>query len=178
MHRSPFGVEVSRRPLLPVFAAAPLAVVVPCRALGARLLPAGARVGALPGAVERASLVGTSGSGKRRFVRPDLMRRSIEGRTEGPESAFLWISKTVSFGAYKRNGFWRIRPQRRSLWIMAQGRQPLEPTSVTLRVTAPPPGGSHVLKDAVLETGQGPQPLTKHMPLRERIRGRPQPPCT
>ena len=50
-----------------------------------------------------------SGSGKRRFVRPDFARRSIEARTEGPVSAFLWISKTVSFGAYKRNGFWRMR---------------------------------------------------------------------
>ena len=42
-------------------------------------------------------------------------RRSIEGCTKGPESAFLWISKTVSFGAYKRNGFWRIRLKGASL---------------------------------------------------------------
>ena len=32
------------------------------------------------------------------------MRRSIEEHTEGPESAFLWRSDTVSFGAVKRNG--------------------------------------------------------------------------
>ena len=35
---------------------------------------------------------------------PDLVRRSTIGGTEGPESAFLWRSDTVSFGAYKRNG--------------------------------------------------------------------------
>ena len=43
-------------------------------------------------------------------------RRSIEGCTKGPESAFLWISKTVSFGTDKRNGFWRIRLKGASLW--------------------------------------------------------------
>ena len=46
-----------------------------------------------------------SGSGKRRFVRPDFARRSIEGRTEGPVSAFLWISKTVSFRKTKEMVF-------------------------------------------------------------------------
>ena len=46
-----------------------------------------------------------SGSGKRRFVRPDFARRSIEGSTEGPVSAFLWISKTVSFGKTKEMVF-------------------------------------------------------------------------
>ena len=33
------------------------------------------------------------------------------GRTEGPVSAFLWISKTVSLGAVKRNGFWYFVPK-------------------------------------------------------------------
>ena len=39
MHRSPSGVEVNRRTLPPLFAAAALAVVEPSRAHDARLLP-------------------------------------------------------------------------------------------------------------------------------------------
>ena len=46
------------------------------------------------------------------------MRRSIEGHTEGPVSAFLWISKTVSFGAVKRNGFWYFIPKGASPWLL------------------------------------------------------------
>ena len=80
------------------------------------------RLGALPWAVEGASLVGTSGSGRRRFVCPDFMRRSIGRRTEGLVSAFLWISKTVSFGAYKRNGFWRFDFKGASLWLLPSFR--------------------------------------------------------
>ena len=63
MHRPISGVGVSRRSKPLISAAALLAVVVTCRALGTRLLSAGARLGTLPRAVEGASLVGTSGSG-------------------------------------------------------------------------------------------------------------------
>ena len=111
VQRSLSGVGVSRYTLPLIAAAAPLAVVELCRAHGIRLLSADTRLGALPRAAGITTFVGMSGSGKRRFVCPDFMRRSIGGRTKGPVSAFLWISKTVSFGAYKRNGFWRIRPK-------------------------------------------------------------------
>ena len=79
-----------------------------CRTLpGPRDTPAANRppkLGALPWAFGSSTSVCISGSGKRRFVCPDFMRRSIEEHTEGPESAFLWRSDTVSFGAVKRNG--------------------------------------------------------------------------
>ena len=103
------GVEVSRHTLPLIPAAALLAVI--SSAPGPRDTPTAdgpSRPSALPWAAEGATFVGISGSGKQRFVCPDLMRRSIDGRTEGPKSAFLWISKTVSFGAYKRNGFWKL----------------------------------------------------------------------
>ena len=60
--------------------------------------------GALPWAAEGAASVGISGSGAGCREYPDFVRRSIEGRTKGPVSAFLWRSDTVSFGAVKRNG--------------------------------------------------------------------------
>ena len=44
------------------------------------------------------------------------------------------------------------------------------PPSGTLRVTAPPPGGSHALKDAVLEMGQGLPPLPAHALVRVKVK--------
>ena len=75
MQGSLSGVEVSRYSLLPIFAAAPLSVAGKHQDHDTRLLPAGAAPGALPRATESTVLVGISGSGKRRFVCPDLMRR-------------------------------------------------------------------------------------------------------
>ena len=77
------GAEVSRysKPLFP--AAAPLSVAGMRQDHDTRLLPAGAAPGALPGATESTVLVGISGSGKRRFVCPDYMRRTREGRIKG-----------------------------------------------------------------------------------------------
>ena len=95
------GVEVSRHNLPLIPAAALLVVVVITVPSEHACYQQVSEPGALPWAAEGATFVGISGSGKQRFVCPDLMRRSIDGRTEGPKSAFLWISKTVSFGAYK-----------------------------------------------------------------------------
>ena len=74
--------------------------------------------GALPRAAESDGSVGISGSGAGSRGCPVLVRRSIEGRTRGPKSAFLWRSDTVSFGAVKRNGVGKTYPQRRSLWLL------------------------------------------------------------
>ena len=61
-------------------------------------------LGALLWAAGIAALARVSGSGKRCFVCPDLVRRAIEGCTKGLEGAFLWRSDTVSFGKTKEMG--------------------------------------------------------------------------
>ena len=72
--------------------------------------------GALSWAAEGPVFIRMSGSGAGCREYPDFVRRSIEGRTKGPVSAFLWRSDTVSFGAVKRNGVGKIASQGRSPW--------------------------------------------------------------
>ena len=60
---------------------------------------------------EPLGLTGASGSGKQCFEYPEFVRRSIEGCTEGPESAFLWRSDTVSFGKTKEMGSGKTIPK-------------------------------------------------------------------
>ena len=101
MHRPLSGAEVSRHTLLLIPAAAPLAVMETCRAFGTRLVTAWVWPGAPPWAAGASSFAGASGSGKRCFVCSDFVRRSIGRRTEGPVSAFLWRSDTVSLPSAK-----------------------------------------------------------------------------
>ena len=60
--------------------------------------------GALSWAAGTSTMVCINGNDAGGRGYPDFVRRSIEGRTKGPDSAFLWRSDTVSFAAVKRNG--------------------------------------------------------------------------
>ena len=118
------GVGVSRHSKPLFFATAPLAVVETCRPTGHAYCHQAPALGALSRAAGNLCLSRHQWQWRRGARQSWLaQRRSIERRTEGPVSAFLWISKTVSFGAYKRNGFWSV-PLKDAVLGPGQGLRP------------------------------------------------------
>ena len=134
------GVVVNRRSLPPVPAAALLVVVEIHRAFDTRLVTVWLSSGALPWAAgSAATLVGTSGSGKRRFVCPVFVRRSMSGMHRRARKRFSLDFKNRFFWRIQKKWFLENTSQRRSLWLTGSRASALSDPPPPAAAQPPPP---------------------------------------